>query len=66
MTLAVSLATADAADRAAYLEGLVVRRELAINFVERHPRYVSYSCPPEWRTAVKRSWNQGMMGIAER
>ena len=48
IALAVSDAQAGNTDRAAYLEELVVRRELAMNFVEYQPRYDSYSCLPEW------------------
>jgi deoxyribodipyrimidine photo-lyase len=46
--LAVADSGAERADRAAYLEELIVRRELAINFVERQPTYDSYVCLPEW------------------
>ena len=35
-------------DRAAYLEELIVRRELAINFVHYTPDYDRYSCLPDW------------------
>lgn len=35
-------------DREAFLEELVVRRELAVNFVEHESRYDSYSCLPAW------------------
>jgi deoxyribodipyrimidine photo-lyase len=35
-------------DRAAYLEELIVRRELAINFVYYTPDYDRYSCLPDW------------------
>ena len=48
IALAVSDAKAGNVDRAAYLEELVVQRELAMNFVEHQPRYDSYSCLPEW------------------
>jgi deoxyribodipyrimidine photo-lyase len=48
IALAVSKANASNADRAAYLEELIVRRELAMNFVEHQPRYDSYSCLPQW------------------
>ncbi|MEA2758713.1 MAG: deoxyribodipyrimidine photo-lyase [Methylobacteriaceae bacterium] len=48
----VALAARDAgaghADRASYLEELVVRRELAMNFVEYMPDYDNYSCLPAW------------------
>jgi deoxyribodipyrimidine photo-lyase len=32
----------------AYLEELIVRRELAMNFVNYTPNYHSYSCLPQW------------------
>lgn len=35
-------------DVGAFLEELVVRRELAVNFVRYTPNYDSYSCLPEW------------------
>jgi deoxyribodipyrimidine photo-lyase len=35
-------------DRAAYLEELIVRRELAINFVHYNSDYDSYASLPEW------------------
>jgi deoxyribodipyrimidine photo-lyase len=48
----VALAARDAgaghADRASYLEELIVRRELAMNFVEYMPDYDNYSCLPAW------------------
>ncbi len=36
------------ADRAAFLEELIVRRELAVNFVHFNPDYDSYRCLPDW------------------
>ncbi len=33
-----------------FLEELVVRRELAVNFVERRPDYDDFSCLPDWAT----------------
>ena len=36
------------ADRAAYLEELIVRRELALNFVWYTPDYDRYAALPEW------------------
>lgn len=48
LALQVQHARADEADRAAYLEQLVVRRELAINFVRHTPDYDSYACLPGW------------------
>jgi deoxyribodipyrimidine photo-lyase len=35
-------------DHSAYLEQLIVRRELAINFVHFHPDYDRYACLPDW------------------
>lgn len=35
-------------DREAFLEEIVVRRELAVNFVEHDDRYDSYRCLPDW------------------
>jgi deoxyribodipyrimidine photo-lyase len=35
-------------DREAYLEQLIVRRELAANFVHHSPDYDRYTCLPEW------------------
>ena len=43
-----SSGTGSAEDRAAYLEELVVRRELAINFVYYTDDYDRYACLPEW------------------
>lgn len=42
---------------AAYLEELIVRRELAMNFVHYNERYDSFDCLPDWakRTLVKHS-----------
>jgi deoxyribodipyrimidine photo-lyase len=34
--------------KAVYLEELIVRRELAINFVENEPAYDEFSCLPNW------------------
>lgn len=36
------------ADRDSYLEELIIRRELSMNFVHFHPRYDSYECLPDW------------------
>ena len=46
--LAVRRAKAERSSRATYLEELIVRRELAINFVEYEPDYDRYSCLPDW------------------
>jgi deoxyribodipyrimidine photo-lyase len=40
------------ADRAAYLEELIVRRELAVNFVHYTPAYDSYDGLPDWARAT--------------
>jgi deoxyribodipyrimidine photo-lyase len=40
------------ADRGAYLEELIVRRELAANFVAFEPRYDDYGCLPGWARAT--------------
>jgi deoxyribodipyrimidine photo-lyase len=40
------------ADRLAYLDELIVRRELAANFVEFEPRYDDYACVPGWARAT--------------
>jgi len=55
IALEVSEAEVDRPDAAAYLEELMVRRELAINFVEREPRYDSYACLPEWARQTLRA-----------
>lgn len=48
IALAVLHAKAGNADRVSYLDELLVRRELAMNFVEHQAKYDSYSCLPEW------------------
>jgi deoxyribodipyrimidine photo-lyase len=48
VALAVRRATAPRAAKQAYLEELIVRRELAVNFVARHPRYDDVTCAPDW------------------
>ncbi len=46
---------ASAEDKEAYLEELVTRRELAINFVQFTLNYDSYKCLPDWaRTTLQR------------
>jgi deoxyribodipyrimidine photo-lyase len=53
ITLAVRAAKQGAdADRRAYLEELIVRRELAANFVQFEPRYDEYACLPAWAHAT--------------
>ena len=48
--IALEIVRSDAAPegRAAYLEELIVRRELAINVVEYEPDYDRYACLPRW------------------
>ena len=48
VALAVREATAPEAAKAAFLEELIVRRELAINFVARNPAYDRLAGAPEW------------------
>ncbi len=48
IALAVSESGAPAEDIAAYLEELIVRRELAINFVAREPAYDQLAGCPDW------------------
>lgn len=48
ITLAVRHAEAPDEDRKSYLDELIVRRELAMNFVEHQSDYDSYSCLPQW------------------
>jgi deoxyribodipyrimidine photo-lyase len=53
----IALAVRDAArgadaDRRAYLDELIVRRELAANFVAFEPRYDDYGCVPAWARAT--------------
>ncbi|MBV9065377.1 MAG: deoxyribodipyrimidine photo-lyase [Methylobacteriaceae bacterium] len=48
IALAARETSASQSDKSAYLEELIVRRELAMNFVEHTPDYDSYSCLPEW------------------
>lgn len=51
--LELALAVRDAkhapqVDRDAYLEELIVRRELSVNFCQFNPHYDSYDCLPQW------------------
>jgi deoxyribodipyrimidine photo-lyase len=48
VALAVRAAAAAGAARASFLEELIVRRELAVNFVATTPQYASYECLPTW------------------
>jgi deoxyribodipyrimidine photo-lyase len=48
LALAAREAKAPTADRDAYLEELIVRRELSINFVYYDRNYDRYDCIPDW------------------
>ncbi|MET0407579.1 MAG: deoxyribodipyrimidine photo-lyase [Hyphomicrobium sp.] len=48
IALAVQEADAPVNDRKSYLDELIIRRELAMNFVEHQADYDSYSCLPQW------------------
>jgi deoxyribodipyrimidine photo-lyase len=48
VALAVENARAPRMDRDSYLEQLIVRRELAVNFVNFNPRYDSFDGLPAW------------------
>ncbi|MGE5669418.1 MAG: deoxyribodipyrimidine photo-lyase [Betaproteobacteria bacterium] len=48
IALETTRSDADTEGRAVYLEELIVRRELAINFVEYEPDYDRYECLPRW------------------
>jgi deoxyribodipyrimidine photo-lyase len=55
-TVEIALAVRDAekgadADRRSYLEELIVRRELAANFVNFEPDYDDFACLPAWARA---------------
>jgi deoxyribodipyrimidine photo-lyase len=52
VALAVHRARAPAAAKEAFLEELVVRRELAVNFVARNPSYDSWECLNPWARAT--------------
>ncbi len=54
LTIALAVLEADVPEesRASYLEELIVRRELAINFVARNPRYDELSGCPNWALAT--------------
>lgn len=55
VALAVTEASAPATDRASFLEELIVRRELAVNFVNATGNYDRYECLPAWaRATLKR------------
>ncbi len=48
VALAARDAEAAAENSASFLEELIVRRELAMNFVQTTPNYDRYDCLPEW------------------
>ncbi|HSB12543.1 MAG TPA: deoxyribodipyrimidine photo-lyase [Blastocatellia bacterium] len=48
VALAVRGADAPEASKAAFLEELIVRRELAVNYVARNPRYDRFAGCPDW------------------
>jgi len=48
VALAIKAAAAPAADREAFLEELIVRRELAVNFVRYNPRFRNLSSIEPW------------------
>jgi deoxyribodipyrimidine photo-lyase len=48
IALAVRGAQTDGTDRASYLEELVIRRELSVNFVNCVPEYDRYNVLPDW------------------
>jgi deoxyribodipyrimidine photo-lyase len=48
VALTVRSAAVGSAARASFLEELIVRRELAVNFVTNTPDYASYESLPEW------------------
>jgi deoxyribodipyrimidine photo-lyase len=52
LALQVSRAKAPQGDRDAYIEELVVRRELSANFVHHCPHYDAYECVPAWARKV--------------
>jgi deoxyribodipyrimidine photo-lyase len=54
IALAVQQADAPAADRNAYLEELIVRRELAINFVRFNPNYETFDACEPWADVTHR------------
>lgn len=54
VALAVRDADVPAADREAFLEEFIVRRELAVNFVRFNPRYDSLACAEPWAARTLR------------
>ena len=52
--IAMEIMASGAPERAkqAYLEQLIVRRELSVNFLQHNPRYTSFRCLPLWARAT--------------
>jgi deoxyribodipyrimidine photo-lyase len=52
--------------REAYLEELIVRRELAMNFVNYTPNYTSFTCLPQWaqKTIKKTNGNTYTLAVS--
>ena len=52
--IAMEIMASGAPERAkqAYLEQLIVRRELSVNFLQYNPRYTSFRCLPLWARAT--------------
>ncbi len=48
VALAIRDASAPAGDREAFLEEMIVRRELAVNFVRYNPRFKTLACSEPW------------------
>jgi len=48
LAIALQVAESGSPGMDAYLEELIVRRELSMNFVHYNPRYDSFSCLPSW------------------
>lgn len=55
IALSVRDADAPAAAKEAYLEELIIRRELAVNFVHYQSKYDEYGCLPEWSRKTLRA-----------
>jgi len=51
----VRASSADETSRQAYLEQLIVRRELSMNFLRYNAGYASYRCLPSWARATLRA-----------
>lgn len=67
IALAIRGADAAEADRAAFLEELIVRRELACNFVAHTPEYWTYGAMPAWaRRSLKSHGRDGRARVYTR